>query len=59
MRHFGREARIEVPAGALETLTPFKPQIQKALNELGFETATIDSEGFVSGKLNRAILPHG
>lgn len=59
VRHFGQEARIEVPTGALESLIPFKPQIQKALNELGFETATIDTEGFVSGKLNRAILPHG
>lgn len=59
VRHFGMEARIEVPADILEKLRPFKPQIQKAFKEMGFETATIDTEGFVSGKLNRAIVSHG
>lgn len=59
VRHFGSEARIEVPAGIVEKLLPFKNEIQAAFKELGFETATIDSEGLVSGKLNRAIAPHG
>jgi len=59
VRHFGSEARIEVPAAFVEKLLPFKNQIQTAFSELGFETATIDAEGLVSGKLNRAIVSHG
>jgi len=59
VRHFGSEARIEVPSGTLETLRPFKHQIQKAFGDIGFDTATIDTEGFVSGKLNRALVSHG
>jgi pyridinium-3,5-biscarboxylic acid mononucleotide sulfurtransferase len=59
VRHFGSEARIEVPFQFLDKLLPFKPRIQEAFVQLGFETATIDTEGFVSGKLNRAIISHG
>jgi PP-loop superfamily ATP-utilizing enzyme len=43
----------------LDRLLPFKPRIQEAFVQLGFETATIDTEGFVSGKLNRAIISDG
>ena len=59
VRHFGHEARIEVPSETVGQLLSFKPQIQRAFSDLGFDTATIDTEGFVSGKLNRAIIPHG
>lgn len=59
VRHFGSEARIEVPADILDQLLPFKTKIQTAFKEIGFESATIDTEGLVSGKLNRAIVPHG
>jgi uncharacterized protein len=59
VRHFDSEARIEVPTGMVNKLLPLKPQIQKAFSDIGFETATIDTEGFVSGKLNRAIVSHG
>ena len=59
VRHFGSEARIEVPSHFLDRLLPFKPRIQEAFVQLGFETATIDTEGFVSGKLNRAIISDG
>ena len=59
VRHFGPEARIEVPSDLLNQLLPFKTQIQQAFKEIGFETATIDTEGLVSGKLNRAIASHG
>ena len=59
VRHFGSEARIEVPAEVLSTLLPFKSEIQNKFAEIGFETATLDAEGFVSGKLNRAIVSHG
>ena len=59
VRHFGAEARIEVPAYELEKLRPLKTKIQLAFSELGFETAVIDTEGLVSGKLNRSIVSHG
>ena len=59
VRHFGEEARIEVPASAVEKLLPLKDQIQSHFAELGFKTATIDTEGLVSGKLNRSIVSHG
>lgn len=59
VRHFGAEARIEVPATSLDTLMPLKEQIKNRFLEIGFETAIIDTEGLVSGKLNRAIVPHG
>ena len=59
VRHFGEEARIEVPADEVERLLKYKTRIKKSLVELGFATATIDTEGLVSGKLNRAILSHG
>lgn len=59
VRHFGIEARIEVPVHALETLLPHKAVIREAFGKIGFETATIDTEGLVSGKLNRSIVSHG
>lgn len=59
VRHFGSEARIEVPTANLKKLLRYKSKVQKSLFELGFETATIDTEGLVSGKMNRAIVPHG
>ena len=59
VRHFGSEARIEVPAAVVEQLLPLKDNIKARFAELGFETATIDTEGLVSGKLNRSIVSHG
>ncbi|MCB1123012.1 MAG: ATP-dependent sacrificial sulfur transferase LarE [Verrucomicrobiae bacterium] len=59
VRHFGEEARIEVPATVVERLIPLKSEIQTRFTEIGFTTATIDAEGLVSGKLNRAIVSHG
>lgn len=59
VRHFGAEARIEVPAASVASLLPHKAKIREAFSSLGFETATIDAEGLVSGKLNRSIVSHG
>jgi len=59
VRHFGSEARIEVPTVKLKKLLRYKTKVQKSFSELGFEIATIDTEGLVSGKLNRAIVSHG
>ncbi len=59
VRHFGKEARIEVPRADVERLLGHKTRLKKEMGKLGFDTATIDSEGLVSGKLNRAIATHG
>ena len=59
VRHFGSEARIEVPTAQLKKLLRYKSRVRKAFSELGFDSATIDTEGLVSGKLNRAIVSHG
>ena len=55
VRHYGKEAKIEVPAGQLTQLRSYTQEITKAFSELGFESCRIDEEGLVSGKLNRAL----
>lgn len=55
VRHYGEEARIEVPADRLNALRAHFTSIANAIRELGFEQCTIDGEGLVSGKLNREI----
>lgn len=56
VRHYGEEARIEVPADMVEKLEAHFEPIAKAIKKLGFEHCTVDREGLVSGKLNRDIL---
>lgn len=55
VRHYEREARIEAPVEMLKQLKAEFQPIAAAIKALGFESCTIDQEGFVSGKLNRAI----
>ncbi|MEZ4772737.1 MAG: ATP-dependent sacrificial sulfur transferase LarE [Bacteroidia bacterium] len=55
VRHFGAEAKIEVPVSELSRLKADFETIQSAICQLGFETCTMDDEGLVSGKLNRVI----
>ena len=54
-RHFGTEGRIEVPPGDLSRLKERCEVWEPEIRNLGFEKVTVDEEGFVSGKLNRAI----
>jgi len=56
VRHFGARARIEVPPGRVSDLCEMEASLTRELKEIGFEQIEIDREGFVSGKLNRAIL---
>ena len=56
VRHYGEEARIEVPADKLEQLKTHFDAIDEAIKGLGFKQCKIDQEGYVSGKLNRDIL---
>lgn len=54
-RHYQDEARIEVPPERVPDLEPHLPKIEAAFRALGFAKTTLDREGLVSGKLNRAL----
>lgn len=55
VRHYGDEARIEVPAPRLAELEACFSQVAPAIQALGFERCVMDREGLISGKLNRAL----
>lgn len=55
VRHFGHTAKVEVPPERIEELRTMFDEIERAFRQIGFERADFDREGFVSGKLNRAI----
>jgi uncharacterized protein len=56
VRHYGEQARVEVPIGDIPRLTNQTAKLNQAFTEIGFAVTEIDPEGLVSGKLNRAIL---
>jgi uncharacterized protein len=56
VRHFGETARIEVPPERIDELAQLADAIRPKFRALGFVHAEIDPEGFVSGKLNRALV---
>src|SRR5262249_37608344 len=55
VRHYGDEARIEVPVSQLAHLTSEKvwTRIVGELNSLGYARVRADPTGFESGRLNR------
>ncbi|MBD3221645.1 ATP-dependent sacrificial sulfur transferase LarE [bacterium] len=55
VRHHGTHARIEVPRDQVAGLEAMRADLATAFADLGFATVEIDPEGFVSGKLNRAL----
>lgn len=55
VRYLGEKARIEVPTSQLTRLKDRIGQITTKFNEYGFSSVEVDEEGFVSGKLNRAL----
>lgn len=58
LRHYGDTARIEIPVDQADRLTPqVRLELEAALRRLGFAGMEIDPEGFLSGKLNRALSP--
>jgi len=59
VRHYGSEAKVEVPVKDLARLTEYEMEITDQLQQLGFESVVMDREGLVSGKLNRALVSHG
>jgi len=56
VRHDGTTARIEVPNQDLDRLKSSRSAFETTLLNDGFTAIEIDEEGFVSGKLNRAII---
>jgi uncharacterized protein len=55
VRHYGKEAKIEVLPSDIARLKQKKESIATAFTTIGFESCRIDEEGLVSGKLNRAL----
>lgn len=55
VRHYQNEARIEVPSENIAQLKEHLPKIVETFTAIGFPHTTLDSEGLVSGKLNRAL----
>lgn len=56
VRHDDNRAVVEVPSERVGELECVAPEVREHLLGLGFKDVTIDREGFISGKLNRAIL---
>ena len=55
VRHHGSFARLEVPPEQLPRMREMEAEITAEFRELGFQNIEIDPEGFVSGKMNRAL----
>lgn len=53
VRHYDNYALIEVPTDSVGALEDKKQRVNDYFRTLGFNHIEIDSEGFVSGKLNR------
>lgn len=55
VRHYNDLAVIEVPYNKIKELIKIKDEITMGIQALGFGHCEIDSEGLVSGKLNRGV----
>lgn len=55
LRHYGSLAIIEVKAEDIPKLKTVEKEVIEKIIALGFDACEIDTEGLVSGKLNRAI----
>lgn len=59
VRHFGDLAKIESPASTIDRLQSLFSLVESSLISIGYKQVEIDTEGLVSGKLNRAINSNG
>lgn len=57
VRHYGEEARVEVPVADLERLRarPLHGRMVAAFEEIGFARVALDPRGYRSGSLNEAL----
>ncbi|MEC7486687.1 MAG: TIGR00268 family protein, partial [Verrucomicrobiota bacterium] len=53
VRHYGNYAQVEVPCDAIQSIKEHWELLEKKIIALGFSYVRLDTEGFVSGKLNR------
>jgi uncharacterized protein len=56
-RHYGNYGKIEVQRDDLHKLHSIREIVMSAIKEIGFESVEIDTEGLVSGKMNRVLRP--
>jgi len=54
VRHFGRTARVEVPASDIAKLHACAERAARALASVGYDTMEIDPRGYRTGSLNEA-----
>ena len=55
VRHYGNACKIEVHKENIEKLVLIQNEVFNKITALGFDYCEIDSEGLVSGKLNRVL----
>lgn len=55
VRHYGDYGKIEVLQKDLQKLKKVQTEVVEKITAIGFEYCEIDTEGLVSGKMNRAI----
>jgi uncharacterized protein len=55
VRHDGDVARIEVPEEDFAGIMAVRREVVEAMSSAGYAFATLDLEGFRSGKLNRVL----
>jgi uncharacterized protein len=56
-RHYGSYGKIEVQRDDLLKLDSIREIVVSAIKAIGFESVEIDTEGLVSGKMNRVLRP--
>ena len=59
VRHYGTYAKIEVKKDELDRLFEIKELVVEKMIEIGFKRCEFDTEGLVSGKLNRVLIDSG
>jgi uncharacterized protein len=59
VRHYGDHGRIEVAREDIPRLIRVQEEVLEKIREVGFTEVVIDTEGLVSGKLNRNIKSTG
>ena len=59
VRHFGREARLELSPGDMTKALEMRNYITESLKAIGYEVVTLDLEGFRSGKMNDDFINPG
>ncbi|HKW44239.1 MAG TPA: ATP-dependent sacrificial sulfur transferase LarE [Candidatus Eremiobacteraceae bacterium] len=54
VRHFGRRARVEVPAADIDRLQARRANVERALHDVGYSEIEVDPRGYRVGSLNES-----